>query len=138
MLVTLPLRECPRHDLWLDGKAMRTGHLKPGMINVYDLRSNPIVNSVSTFEPARRLVTEMIDEKLSGSMNIGDLANACDLSIDVFRRAFFNSFGMIPHQLLMKRRLGRGSLLLRRTELPLSDIATSCGFASARHLVRAV
>ena len=95
MLVTLPLRECPRHDLWLDGKAMRTGHLKPGMINVYDLRSNPIVNSVSPFENlALRLVTEMIEEKLSGSMSIGDLSNACDLSNDVFRCAFFDSFGM--------------------------------------------
>jgi AraC family transcriptional regulator len=229
LLVTLQLRECPRHDLWLDGKAMRTGHLKAGMINVYDLRSNPVVNSVSSFEnlhfylprkvlngfserergvmladavpnpgigihdtairelgyallPAferpeeanrlfvdhvitaiaaavankflgrerpshtdlklapwqMRLVTEMLDEKLSGSISVSDLAKASDLSIDVFRRAFFNSFGMFPHQWLMKRRLGRVSLLLRRTELPLPDIATSCGFASTQHLVRAI
>jgi AraC family transcriptional regulator len=229
LLVTLQLRECPRHDLWLDGKAMRTGHLTPGMINVYDLRSNPIVNSVSPFEnlhfylpqkvlntfserergakladaipnpgigiddttvrelgysllPAferpeeanrlfvdhiitaiavsvangflgqaepgyadpelapwqMRLVTEMIDEKLGNPMSIDELAKACDLSIDVFRRAFSKSFGMFPHQWLMKRRLARASLLLRRTELPLSDIAAGCGFASTRHLVRAV
>jgi AraC family transcriptional regulator len=216
-------------DLWLDGKAMRTDHLKQGMINVYDLRSNPIINSVSPFEnlhfylpqkvlntfserergamladsvpnpgigiddttirelgysllPAferpeeanrlfvdhivtgiavcvankflgrgrpdhtelklapwqMRLVTEMLDEKLGGSMSVSDLAKACDLSIDVFRRAFFKSFGMFPHQWLMKRRLGRASLPLRRTELPLSYIATSCGFAGTQHLVRAV
>jgi transcriptional regulator GlxA family with amidase domain len=45
---------------------------------------------------------------------------------------------MFPHQWLMRRRLDRASVLLRRSDLPLADIAASCGFAGTQHLVRAV
>jgi AraC family transcriptional regulator len=48
-LVTLQLRECPSHDLWIDGKAMKTGHLAAGTTCIYDLRHSPIVNSISPF-----------------------------------------------------------------------------------------
>ena len=49
-LVTLQLRDCPRHDLWVDDQAMRTGHLKAGAVSIYDLRLNPIANSISPFQ----------------------------------------------------------------------------------------
>lgn len=209
LLVALQLRECPRHDLWLDGKAMPTGHLRAGTVNVYDLRTSPVVNSVSPFEnlhfylpqkvlntfserergarladaiqnpgigsddltvqqlgysllpaferpeeanrlfvdhiitaiavsvtnnllgPERaqradpelaswqmHLAMEMIDARLGNPISIDELARACDLPIDTFRRAFLKSFGMFPHQWLMRRRLDRASVLLRRSDLP--------------------
>ncbi len=49
LLVTLQLRDCPEHDLWIDGKSMPTTHLPAGTTCVYDLRSNPIANSISAF-----------------------------------------------------------------------------------------
>jgi AraC family transcriptional regulator len=48
-LVTLQLRECPLHDSWIDDKPMKTGHLAAGTTCIYDLRQNPVVNSVSPF-----------------------------------------------------------------------------------------
>ncbi len=48
-LVTLQLRDCPLHDLWLDGKAVQTAPLSAGTTCIYDLRRNPIVNSISAF-----------------------------------------------------------------------------------------
>lgn len=48
-LVTLQLRDTARHDLWLDGQAQRTGPLRRGDISIYDLRTSPMVNSVSAF-----------------------------------------------------------------------------------------
>jgi AraC family transcriptional regulator len=48
-LVTLQLRDCPRHDLFIDDRAMRTGHLRVGAVSIYDLRTNPIANSISPF-----------------------------------------------------------------------------------------
>ncbi|MGX5803428.1 helix-turn-helix domain-containing protein [Bradyrhizobium sp. Arg314] len=48
-LATVQMRDCPSHDLWIDGKPRKTGHLVPGSISVYDLRQNPIVNSTSPF-----------------------------------------------------------------------------------------
>jgi AraC-like DNA-binding protein len=48
-LVTLQLRESPAHDLWLDGKAVKTAALSAGTTCIYDLRQSPIVNSISAF-----------------------------------------------------------------------------------------
>jgi len=48
-LATVQLRECRSHDLWIDGKPRKTGHLVPGSMSIYDLRQNPIVNSTSPF-----------------------------------------------------------------------------------------
>lgn len=48
-LVTLQLRDTARHDLWLDGQAQKTGPLRRGNISIYDLRTSPMVNSVSAF-----------------------------------------------------------------------------------------
>lgn len=48
-LVTLQLRDCARHDLWIDGRSRRTGPLHRGSISIYDLRTSPVVNSISPF-----------------------------------------------------------------------------------------
>ncbi len=48
-LVTLQLRDCPAHDLWLDGRPMKTQPLTAGTTCIYDLRRSPMVNSISPF-----------------------------------------------------------------------------------------
>ncbi|WP_331373367.1 helix-turn-helix domain-containing protein [Sinorhizobium chiapasense] len=48
-LATMQLRPCPRHDLWIDGKPQKTGYLAAGSLSIYDLRQNPIANSISPF-----------------------------------------------------------------------------------------
>jgi AraC-like DNA-binding protein len=49
LLVTLQLRACPHHQLWIDGRPVQTGPLEPGVTCFYDLRRNPIANSISPF-----------------------------------------------------------------------------------------
>jgi AraC-like DNA-binding protein len=48
-LITLQLRDCPRHDLFIGDRQVPTTHLRPGSVCIYDLRSNPIANSISPF-----------------------------------------------------------------------------------------
>ncbi|MDH2385508.1 AraC family transcriptional regulator [Bradyrhizobium sp. CER78] len=48
-LITLQLRDCPRHDLFIDDRQVPTSHLQPGSICIYDLRSSPVANSISAF-----------------------------------------------------------------------------------------
>jgi AraC-like DNA-binding protein len=48
-LVTLQLTDCPNHDLFIDGQPVRTGYLRAGAVSIYDLRANPIANSISPF-----------------------------------------------------------------------------------------
>jgi AraC family transcriptional regulator len=49
LLVTLQLRDCPRYDLWLDDRQVKTGPLEAGVTCFYDLRRNPIAKSISPF-----------------------------------------------------------------------------------------
>jgi hypothetical protein len=66
-LVTLQLRDCSRHDLFIDDRAIRAGYLRAGAVSIYDLRTNPIANSVSPFHslhfyiprPALDLIADM-------------------------------------------------------------------------------
>ena len=48
-LITLQLRDCPRHDLFIDDRQVPSGRLRPGSICIYDLRSSPVANSISPF-----------------------------------------------------------------------------------------
>ena len=48
-LVTLQLRDCPRHDLFIDDRQVPTGFLRAGAVSIYDLRSNPTANGISPF-----------------------------------------------------------------------------------------
>lgn len=48
-LMTVQLREVPAHDMFLDGKQVKTAFLPVGTASFYDLRSSPMANSISAF-----------------------------------------------------------------------------------------
>jgi AraC family transcriptional regulator len=48
-LIVVQLRDVPRHDMWLNGRQIETAFLPAGTINIYDLRSSPVANSISSF-----------------------------------------------------------------------------------------
>jgi AraC family transcriptional regulator len=77
LLVTLQLRDCPRYDLWLDDKPVTTGPLEAGVTCFYDLRRNPIANSISPFHSlqfylpchALNLLADMEGKRHVGNFN---------------------------------------------------------------------
>jgi len=84
----------------------------------------------------QRRAKELLNASLSGSVALGDLASACNLSVRHFTRAFRQSTGMPPHRWLLQRRIERAQGLLRSSKWPLSDIALDCGFANQSHFGR--
>ncbi|MBB3543047.1 MULTISPECIES: AraC family transcriptional regulator [unclassified Rhizobium] len=48
-LMTVQLREVPAHDMFLDGKQVKTAVLPVGTASFYDLRTSPMANSISAF-----------------------------------------------------------------------------------------
>lgn len=48
-LVAVQMRDCPAHDMFLDGRQIATGYLSAGTTCIYDLRSKPQANSLSPF-----------------------------------------------------------------------------------------
>ena len=83
-----------------------------------------------------RRVKEFIDANLDGDISVMQLASACRLSSHHFSRAFRRSTGMPSHQWLLQRRVDKARHLLRRSKLPLSEVAVVCGFAHQSHFTR--
>jgi AraC family transcriptional regulator len=87
--------------------------------------------SLTSTQMAR--VEDFIEEHLSSSLSLDDLAGACDLSPSYFARRFKCSTGVPPHQYLIQKRVERAKRLLRGS-LPIVEVALDCGFSHQEHL----
>ena len=81
----------------------------------------------------RRRVREFIEQHLETPLPLSQLAALCALSEYHFARMFQSSFGLPPHRYVLARRLARACQMLRQPAPALSEVALSCGFASASH-----
>ena len=79
---------------------------------------------------------EMLAADLSGGTPLGEIAEACGLSVSHFSRAFRKSTGMPPHAWLLRARVDHAMTLLRGRESSISEIALDCGFADHSHFTR--
>jgi len=61
-------------------------------------------------------------------ISVAAMAEASGYSMNQFARVFRFLFHMKPQEYLLRLRLGRSARLLRSTELPIVEIATTCGF----------
>jgi AraC family transcriptional regulator len=83
-----------------------------------------------------RRATELMQARLSENVSLCELASAVGLSESQFTRAFKARTGEPPHRYLMGLRTDHARRLLQTTNLPIAEIASSCGFASQEHLTR--
>lgn len=84
----------------------------------------------------RRRAEAALRERIDGRIVIAELARECGLSASHFARAFRRSFGVAPHQWLLRQRIARARELLAGTPMPLAEIAIACGFADQSHMTR--
>lgn len=82
-------------------------------------------------------VVDYIDANIQYSLNLRTLAGVAALSQFHFIRAFRAATGYAPHEFVIRRRLSRARMLLRKTRLPLAEIALECGFSSQSNFSRA-
>jgi AraC family transcriptional regulator len=83
-----------------------------------------------------RRATELLEAHLDGNIALQQVAEACDLSVSHFARAFKQTFRRPPHKWLTERRVARARDLMTNSRLPLADIAAQCGFADQSALNR--
>jgi AraC family transcriptional regulator len=83
-----------------------------------------------------RRATELLEAHLDGKIGLQQVAEACDLSVSHFARAFKRSFRRPPYRWLIERRVAMARDLLVNSRLPLAEIATQCGFADQSALNR--
>lgn len=76
-----------------------------------------------------RRATELLEANLDGNIALQQVAEACELSVSHFARAFKQTFRRPPYRWLIERRVDRARDLMMNSRLPLADIAIQCGFA---------
>lgn len=77
-----------------------------------------------------RILLEYIDANIAADLDLCQLASVANLSPYHFSRAFKSETGSPPYAFVLRRRTERGKELLRKTNLPVEDIARCCGFKS--------
>lgn len=83
-----------------------------------------------------RLIRDYIEENLSESMALSDMAALLGLAPCQFARQFRHSFGQPPYAYVIARRLRRARHLLTQSAIPIKEIAAICGFTDQAHLTR--
>jgi len=84
----------------------------------------------------KRRATELLEAHLDGKIALHQVAEACDLSVGHFARAFRQTFHKPPYKWLTERRMDRARDLMTNSRLPLADIAIQSGFADQSALNR--
>jgi AraC family transcriptional regulator len=77
----------------------------------------------------QRIVTAYIEEHLSESVRLAQLAGLVSLSSYHFCRAFRQSFGLPPHRYHTSRRIERAKALLSKPVFSVTDIGLTLGFS---------
>jgi AraC family transcriptional regulator len=81
-----------------------------------------------------RKVLTYIDSHIMDRVLVGDLSAIVRCSEGHFSRLFKRTFGESPYAFVVKRRVALAARRMLDTEISLSDIALSCGFADQAHL----
>ena len=101
-------------------------------------RSMPVAAERFVGLPKRRLerVVDYVHEHLSEELSLHELAAIAELSPSHFKAQFRESTGLPVHQYVIAARVREALDLLRRTSLPLVEVALRSGFANQSHLAR--
>ena len=82
-------------------------------------------------------VSSYLSFHIGEPLSVADMARRADLSPSRFSVVFRQHFGLSPHQYFLRLRIEHAQELLRTTDLPLREIAVSCGFADVHHFAKA-
>jgi transcriptional regulator GlxA family with amidase domain len=77
----------------------------------------------------------MLDEP-GRDVRVAELAATCGLPLRTFERAFRKTFRRSPHRWRIEAKVERARKMVELTDLPLAEIALTCGFSDQSHLTR--
>jgi AraC-like DNA-binding protein len=80
--------------------------------------------------------TDFLAAHINEPFTIADLAAVCQLSRSYFIKSFRQTFGRTPYRWMTEYRVAKVKELLLK-DLPLAEIAITCGFADQSHMTRA-
>jgi AraC family transcriptional regulator len=125
----------PCGRLYTEGLAMA---LAATVVNNHSSLTPPRTRGRTGCERTLRLALEYIEAHLDRDIGLSDVSHACGVSVSTFTSAFRRSFGVSPHQYLIRRRVERAASMLRQGKLSVGQIAAETGFCHQSHLARHV
>lgn len=115
-------------DITLEAQANIITHwlIRSIIGETYDMRAVSANYSVAR---AQQYMEVHFQEKIT----VENLAKLGNLSVSGFNRTFKREIGETPMEYLIALRLEQAKKLLRRKEVPITEIALRCGFNSSAH-----
>lgn len=88
----------------------------------------------ATLSPHKlRRAIQYVDENLCNQLTLAAMAKAVALSPGHFAHAFREATGVAPHRYVLERRVERAKILLRQSDLPITEIADRIGCSTHSH-----
>lgn len=106
------------------------------LIQKYGLREEEYAFSKSFTAKHYQRVLNYVAQRYGKSIHVEDLAREAALSPSHFAQLFKRTIGMSPMQFVMTYRIEQAKRQLAQRDVPLIDIAVSCGFADQAHFSR--
>ncbi|KAB2683655.1 helix-turn-helix transcriptional regulator [Brucella pseudogrignonensis] len=104
------------------------------MVDGNDVTDRVVVGGLAPWQIKR--VRRFIDERISFTILLDEMARQVKLSTSYFSSAFKNSFGVSPHNYVIRRRVEFAKDLMLNSNAPLCEIALDCGLSDQAHLSR--
>lgn len=107
------------------------------LIQKYGLQSDCDLAFNKSFTPRHyKLVLDYVENNFGQDINVDNMAATAGLSTSHFSRLFKQTLGQSPHQFLMAYRVEQFKKMLYDKDMPMIDIALSCGFSDQAHFSR--
>lgn len=95
-------------------------------------------SKIGLSKAARHQIEAYLNQNFHKPLSVPDMAALLGISAGHFSTCFRKSFGQTPHQYLMELRLDEAERCLRKTSMPINEIARHLNFSSQSHLTTAL
>lgn len=107
------------------------------LILIQSNKSNTIQQVFSEiFAPRLTNIRTVVNSHLYSNFNISELSKLAGMSPSSFKRAFVKEFNDSPRHYILNKRIEKAKLLLKNTNLSLSEIAYDIGFNDSLYFSR--
>jgi AraC-like DNA-binding protein len=127
-------------EAWQNGDALsrlEADHLAMSLVLSIFRQYGRLLSVASRRSHSLSWVPSYLSFNIGEPLSVAQMARRANLSPSRFGAVFRQHFGLSPHQYLLRLRIEHAQSLLTTTDLPLRDIAESCGFADAHHFSKA-
>lgn len=121
-------KQMQNSDITLDAQATIITHwlIRSLLGENYDMRAISSNYAIARAE-------HYIEQHFSDTITVKQLAELGNMSVSTFNRSFKRETKLTPIEYLIEIRIQKSKKLLRRKEIPITEVAMRCGFGSSSH-----